>query len=111
MARTDGTSAELTISRSLETTVIAGNQPLGVRSANFSVDFVPARSTQLSTTRLFCAVICGTELFAPAGDASASTLSAAGAWACPAAHQIAKTPNVKIQFRLVMFDPNPPPSS
>src|SRR5215831_4459946 len=80
-ARTDGTSAELTIRRSLETTIIGADQPAAVRSANFNVDFVPARSTQLSTARSPCTVICGTELFAPAGDVNDSSFSPAGACA------------------------------
>src|SRR4051812_45976536 len=65
IARPDGTSAEFTISASLATTVLGIDQPAGVRSANFSDDFLPSRSTQLSTTRSPAVVICGTELFAP----------------------------------------------
>ena len=53
----------------------ASDQPVAVRSANFSADFFPDRSIQLRTTRSPSTVICGTELSAPAGDASGSTTS------------------------------------
>src|SRR6185436_7684581 len=94
IARTDGTSAELTIILSLETTVIGEDQPAAVRSANFSDDFVPSRSTQLRTRRSPATVICGTELFAPAGESIRSTFSAAGDCAAAAAHQIARPPRI-----------------
>src|SRR5690349_11746318 len=102
MARTDGTSAEFTIKWSLDTTTTVVDQPVHVRSANFSADFVPSRSTQLSTMRSPWTVICGTELFAPAGELSDSTLSAAGACAWPTAHEIARTPNAPIHCLLLM---------
>src|SRR6185295_614933 len=96
IARTDGTSAELTIIVSLETTVIGDDQPVAVRSENLSDDFLPSRSTQLRTRRSPATVICGTELFAPAGEVTGSTFSAPGACAAAAAHHIAKPPDMPI---------------
>src|ERR1043166_2380832 len=110
MARTDGTSAELTISLSLATTKAGVDHPLAVRSANFSEDFVPSRSTQLRTTRSPETVICGTELFAPAGEFTASTVNVAARCACAATHQIAKPANIPMQV-FVMCDPNQVPNS
>src|SRR5436190_910658 len=98
IARTDGTSAELTIILSLETTVIGDDHPVAVRSANFSDDFGPSRSTQLRTRRSPAAVICGTELFAPAGELTCSTFSADGACAAATTHHIARPLNVPIHL-------------
>ena len=49
-------------------TVRAAPQPVGVLSANFSVAFGPAPSSQLKTARSLVTMSCGPLLFAPAGD-------------------------------------------
>src|SRR6185312_14959292 len=109
VTRTDGTSAEFTISLSLAMTVIGVDQPVAVRSANLNVAVLPCRSTQLSATRSPAVVICGTELFAPAGDVTASTLSAAGDCAPTLNAQMTRQPDAAIHV-FFMCDPSPVPS-
>ena len=72
-----------------------------VRSANFNVDFVPSRSTQLSTSRSPWTVISGTELFALVGELRDSTLNPAGSCALAIADHIARPPTIPIHVCFV----------
>ena len=67
---TEGTSAELTISWSPDATTLTGDQPLAVRSTNFSAVVPPVPSIQLRIARPSETVICGAMLPVAAGDAS-----------------------------------------
>src|SRR5882672_5076534 len=100
--------------RSLEMTIDGADQPESVHSANLSVDFFPAASTQLIRTRSPSTVICGAELDAPAGEVTGSTAGPACACsAIQAAHDADSVTAAIVDVRRFMagIGPSPHPSS
>src|SRR5690348_17006383 len=74
MRITDGTSAQLMNQSVPDAAVRGSDHPLAVRSANFSVAFLPSCSSQLTRSPLGDTLTRGSDVCAPAGRVTGSTV-------------------------------------